>query len=207
MGTLPRIFSCKDKWTGCVLLNWSGMPVRDLEHVTQAYRTTARTALENLRGKRDRTLTAGDEFIAYPIIFLYRHALELVLKVGAREAAPLLEHMGKPSIDQRHLGKHALRPLYEHAQVILAVLGYDPLVSVGNSQVAWVDLITEIDDLDPLSFTFRYTVNKDWTNASLGNAPLDFDLFRYGDIMDLALEDVRYIPDAVDAEWESRRPL
>jgi len=87
-----------------------------------------------------------------PILFLYRHSVELMLKALLIDLGELTDSPEAISI------KHALTPLWTKLRE--RILAYDP-----GQDSAWLDraafLITELDRLDPGSFSFRYPVGKD----------------------------------------------
>ncbi len=86
-----------------------------------------------------------------PILFLYRHSVELMLKALLIDLGELTDSPEATS------DKHPLSPLWERVRE--RVLAYDP-----RQDSPWLDraefLIAELDRLDRGSFSFRYPVGK-----------------------------------------------
>jgi hypothetical protein len=84
-------------------------------------------------------------------LFLYRHYVELYLKALVQDAGEVLNAAPEQG------DGHRLLPIWNRLRDRLVAL--DP-----NSATTWLDraqaLITELDTLDPGSFTFRYPVEK-----------------------------------------------
>lgn len=117
------------------------------------------------------------ESVCLPILFLYRHYVELMLKALLRDLGDLSD-----SIEQAS-GSHALVPLW--ANLSRRLLAYDP-----RQDSPWLDraaaLIAELDRLDHGSFSFRYPVAKDGTR--LVNFGETLDIRNFSDVMrELAL--------------------
>lgn len=67
---------------GTVILNWHGTPEKEFTYIAEAFRVLAQEAVAKLRRNKRFGLHGLpiEDFRAYPIIFLYRHALELYMK-------------------------------------------------------------------------------------------------------------------------------
>jgi len=87
-----------------------------------------------------------------PILFLYRHSVELMLKALLIDLGELTDSPEAPP------DKHPLTPLWK--KLSQRILSYDP-----SQDSPWLAraglLISELDRLDPGSFSFRYPVGKD----------------------------------------------
>ena len=87
-----------------------------------------------------------------PILFLYRHSVELTLKALLIDLGDLTDS------PEAAPDKHPLTPLWKKLRE--RILAYDP-----GQDSPWLDragfLISELDRLDPSSFSFRYPVGKD----------------------------------------------
>lgn len=96
----------------------------------------------------------GAAFICYPILFLYRHSVELYLKALLLDVGELLD------ANEATSGRHDLMPLWRRFTERL--LWYD-----ASQDSPWLDritaLIAELDNVDRQSFSFRYPVAKDGT--------------------------------------------
>jgi hypothetical protein len=111
------------------------------------------------------------ERVCLPILFLYRHYVELSLKALLLDLGELTDG------DQEIPGSHALIPLWKNLRTRL--LGFDP-----GQESPWLDraevLIKELDTLDPRSFTFRYPVSK--AGARLLPGPISFDMNHFREV-------------------------
>jgi len=179
----------------------------DLEHVAEGYRSVARDHLEHLKADRPRGLYAGDEFQAYPVVFLYRQALELSLKAVILAGAVLLAHDGEEPMPMRKLMKHNLMPLFEEASRIFKQMGAEDVWDLDTpglrtqDDLAWV--VEEFDSFDRGSYTFRYTIKTDGESPSLED-PFEFDLYVFASTMEAVIERLAYIPEIIREEMQER---
>src|SRR5882724_6891681 len=109
-----KLFIDDGRTHGTVILNWHGTPEKEFTYVAEAFRVTAQEAVSKL--KRSRRLGSNgspiEDFRAYPIIFLYRHALELYMKAILLVGSDMLAINGEAEIDrQRILSTHNLEGL------------------------------------------------------------------------------------------------
>ena len=89
----------------------------------------------------------GHDYLVYPIVFAYRHHIELALKVIIRDASALLNE------DRDRARTHKLLPLWEMAEPLLRRIADD-----GDTYVAVRDCLRRFDELDPSSESFRYPI-------------------------------------------------
>lgn len=109
----------KGRSHGRVILNYDGSPEGELTLFAEAFHLTAKEACTTLRQNPHFGLDHID-FRAYPIVFLYRHALELYMKALILEGAPMLEIRGTGSIDRDRLLKtHSLDHLKQEPRACL----------------------------------------------------------------------------------------
>lgn len=111
------------------------------------------------------------EHVCLPILFLYRHYVELSLKAILIDLDELADILAKLP------DKHLVLPLWK--QVRDALLDFDP-----SQESDWLDraeaLIAELDQLDPQSFTFRYPVDK---SGAVTLAPMLVNMEHVRDVM------------------------
>lgn len=89
------------------------------------------------------------DVLVYPILFLYRHAIELELKW-------LLSNYGRQAGIQPVWNSHELKPLWEKLLQVFEALGVeDP--DETNSHVAFI--VAQFSKIDPRSFSNRYPVD------------------------------------------------
>jgi hypothetical protein len=115
----------------------------------------------------DNWITRGaDDGLFLPIVYTYRHAIELLLKQALREAWACLDHDGipqptllrrnKPVTADEWLGTtHHLDELAGQLDGCFAVLSMHPADKTRAPEVA--KIIGELHDLDPSGDAFRYT--------------------------------------------------
>jgi hypothetical protein len=114
---------------------------------------------------------------ACPIVFLYRHAIELYLKAIILWGNSLLRLNSKPTVAHKNIfAEHRLRVLLKSVKPILQFQGRldnwgDPHF---NSSRQAEQIIVELEEFDPGSYSFRYPV--DTTGKK---APLKFPLTMY----------------------------
>jgi hypothetical protein len=102
--------------------------------------------------------TALTDFDAYPIIFLYRHALELLIKsvVVAGRTRLAIRDGGI----EKALRGHSLTKLWPIATSIFDRMGWAKNTSEGASLHKKGKMVQELDSVDPLSMSFRYPRDK-----------------------------------------------
>lgn len=107
---------------------------------------------------------------ACPIVFLYRHAVELYLKSIIHWGNALLRLNGRPVLPHRHI-------FSEHRLVVL-LKGVRPILRYRRSLSNWEDshfrsfrdvekVIGELEEIDPRAYAFRYPVDNGGNKAPL----------------------------------------
>jgi hypothetical protein len=195
---------------GRVVLNWSGDPIVDLERVARRYASLAHDRVKTLESK-ERPITGGDEFEAYPIVFLYRQAFELTLKAIVFAGAVFLRDIGEEPLGMRQVMKHDLMPLFEEVDRIFNAIvpggsPWDFDMPELKTRSDFQQIVREFDCYDRGSYTFRYPVKKDGTTASLDRG-FEFDLFAFAALMDRILPALEgapeWIRDLMQGRWEA----
>ncbi len=182
-----RLFVDKGEPSGTVVLNWNGAPEREFTHFAEAFHAVAKDAVANLR-ENPRFGLHGipiEDFKAYPVVFLYRHALELYLKAVILVGAPMLAMKGHNKIDRlKLLSTHNLDALRERLEQLFEA--YDWEWDFGSSHFKTADafrqIIAEFQAIDAGSYAFRYPLDRKG-NAAL-QANLRFDLFEFCSLLD-----------------------
>lgn len=104
---------------------------------------------------------SDQDLLIYPIVYLYRHYLELVLKEIFRSASRLVCHDITPEQDE-NLGKHGLKPLWSMIEPLLGPV----CVQTGHDQIPQADVdgirsyIEQFHNHDPDGQRFRYATIK-----------------------------------------------
>ncbi len=138
----------------------------DWENYAEGYRSAAFHLMDQLASEGGRTLGAA---IRYPIVYLFRHSIEVYLKSIHREAAQLLDNLSNPDT------VHDLTKLWTELRPLVEEIWPDgdrkDLDNVGR-------LIAEISILDPASYSFRYPTAKNGTPSHHGDPYINFSNFR-----------------------------
>ncbi|HEX7182978.1 MAG TPA: hypothetical protein VF756_14140, partial [Thermoanaerobaculia bacterium] len=137
-----------------------------------------------------------------PIVFLYRHALELCLKALLLETTTLMQAEGEePVFPEQLLSKHDLKPLIAPLQGTFGRFNYSWSLGtcVSCSYEDLLELVEELDRLDSGSYAFRYPVTKSFKSPSLPRH-LRFDLFEFSRRAGKALEGLQALISRVDSE-------
>lgn len=103
----------------------------------------------------------GDSLI-FPIVFLYRHYLELRLKSLLYDGNRLLD------IEHKQKSEHQLSKLWSKVRDVLVELW---LNESKDDLAAFDSLINQFEQVDPRSTTFRYPKDFDGNNSFQMNSP------------------------------------
>jgi len=146
------------------------------------------------------------DFLVYPIIFLYRHHVELMLKRIIRQVPYLID--SRLSEKQReHLEKHRLDLLWEDLRGMLPALckaaGWDE----SEVQVAGIgNYVRQLSELDADSFSFRYSHSKKG-KPSLSKNLKNINLRHFGDLMKRLADYLYGMDEAVSWLVESKAEM
>lgn len=160
---------------GNVVLNFRRAPRAEFGPYGEAFWRSASDLAKKLassQGYRDTD--------ACPIVFLYRHALELYMKAIVISGRKLVRLSGR-DVDVDALGDHPLTPLVPTARAIFAEMRWSWERDAGQVEM----VLKELDRLDPHSFTFRYPTNK----KGKGHVPhhFGFNVLEFADRAESAL--------------------
>ena len=109
--------------------------------------------------------------LAYPIIFCYRHYIELSLK-------QLINLYGKDVSDQKIWNTHSLSRLWKMVKNVINEYGIE---GIDDSTSVVSNIIDNFENLDRGSFSFRYPVHKNGNPIELKQEV--FDLENLADVM------------------------
>ncbi|CAG9166835.1 hypothetical protein LMG32289_01203 [Cupriavidus pampae] len=138
-----ELFIQGDDWQNNAMLGWTHFP---LDLYAAGYKDAADALIAALaEGK------APLDSVVYPLVFLYRHGLELELKLILPVARRLAGE--EPASDQRH----GLMPMWSELRRHLELL--DPRQDE-KELPAIEGFIHKLDSIDPGSFSFRYPKSK-----------------------------------------------
>ena len=184
---------------GCLNPSWGDARVG----YTEGYRRGARVLVQHVvENQRDQ------DYLVYPIIFLYRHHIELALK-NLIMKAPFLVERSLSDSEKGHLKTHRLDLLWQDLKPmfvdICKVAGWNNLDSADVDGID--DYIRQLSGLDPYSYSFRYTHSKKGdpslpqdVQVNLRNfAEMMERLADYLDALDAATDHL----EEIKAEWQS----
>ena len=138
-----QLFIAGEDWQNNAMLGRTHFPA---DIYAAGYKDAADALVEALAERK-----ASLDSVVYPLVFLYRQALELNLKL----ILPLARRMaGAEAVADHH---HGLMPLWSALRQHLEQL--DPRVE-DKELPAIEDLIRQLDHVDPGSFAFRYPKTK-----------------------------------------------
>lgn len=178
---LIHFFSSPIGTHGNAVLNWAAEPTDDVIAYARSYRAAANRLRQ---AEESREFGALDQD-ACPILFLFRHSLELYLKaVICRAALISVSETELADMLPRLWREHSLMRLLAMAEPILEALrrSLPALQFVSDDALRVVD---ELDRIDPGSYVFRYPVTAKG-GASLQHTML-VNIFVFSDQVDEAL--------------------
>lgn len=150
------------------LERYQGLPADAYAH---GYRIAAEVLSEHARkGPGEET------FLFYPIIFLYRHHVELMLKnlIVTFNEPGLRSITGSQELGAEHLGNlrtHSLQALWDRLRPMVCALGDRVIRSEIIEGISFY--IQQLNEIDPQSVNFRYATKAAETKGILGKAQKD----------------------------------
>lgn len=188
--TKKRLFVDNGRPHGTVILNWHGTPEREFSYFAEAFRLVAKEAVTALRQSPHFGLyrIPIDDFRAYPVVFLYRHALELYMKAVILVGSPMLDTKGIPQVDRQGLLKtHSLDKLRQELERVFEA--YEWEWDLGSPHFQSLEdfrkTIGDLHTIDAGSYAFRYPLDTKG-GASLASH-FRFNLFEFCEVLDSLL--------------------
>lgn len=136
------------------VISWTGAPKNDFGVFAKGYTLAAnRLAVALLKSPR------FSDYEAYPVVFLYRHALELSLKHVVYRCAQLGALRYVDAINDDLHNHHRLPELMNAAAASLDLL-FPGDTFLSTLVPACRETCTALAAIDPDSFSFRYPMNK-----------------------------------------------
>jgi hypothetical protein len=160
-------------------------PINELHIFADGYHRAGKELVEKLLVDSGY----GCNYLTFPILFLYRHSLELYFKAIVYTGGRLLGLITSEKIDDKKLlSKHELTIWLPAIKKIFDHMGWEK-----DFQAIGIDtfddfkkLIEEIEKIDPGSYSFRYPVTKKG-DASLPDEII-FNPIGFGKKMDQVLQ-------------------
>lgn len=139
---------------GNFVISFTRDPRNDFGVFAEGYFHAASKLAEDLLSR-----TGFPDFDAYPVVFLYRHSLELYLKNVIYKSALLMAFKRLDDIDAKLYNNHDLIMLSGKATVILRRLfPHDEGLQRFSDTVLRVS--SEFSDIDANSFAYRYPIDR-----------------------------------------------
>lgn len=159
-----RLLRCSEDWDRGV--DFSNDEISRHVHMSTGYMTAGAALIEACEADPHNR-----HFLIYPILFNYRHSLELEMKwIIARYGS----HTSAKTNDTEH---HDLWQLWKRCKVILSEIGGDSEAIPVVEQV-----IKDFHELDKSSLAFRYSQDKKGAVISLPDQMVDLENIR--DVME-----------------------
>ena len=167
---------------GTVLLNWHGTPEEEFTYFAEAFHEVAHKAAVELSKNPHFGRIPFEDFKAYPVVFMYRHALELHMKAVILAGSQMLR---PPEVNRETLLKtHSLDLLSQDVERVFDAydwgwdLGVPHFETIEDFRLA----ISELASVDGGSYAFRYPVDTKG-KASL-SSHFRFNLFEFCETLD-----------------------
>jgi hypothetical protein len=181
-----RLFLDKGRPHATVVLNWHGTPEREFTFFAESFHLAAREAVAALRQNPYFGLDGipTEDFRAYPVVFLYRHALELFMKAVILVGSPMLVIKGMTEVERsKLLNTHNLDKVMQDLERVFEAYGWEWNLGTHFRSLDDVrETIAEIQRVDGGSYAFRYPIDTKG-NASLASN-FRFDLFEFCELLD-----------------------
>lgn len=163
-------------------------PVETFEFFADAYQKAGRVLFEQF------TPQVLLRIYAAPVVFLFRHSLELRLKEALISGQTLLIQESKQSFTLLEIlkSKHSLLDLWNKLQRMYAAIGWEWDTTLKDCG----DIVEELHSVDKQSFGFRYPVDLGCKSALAWG--FEFDLKRFCKLMDVVLKRISLISRQVE---------
>jgi len=188
-----------DPHHGNVVFNFRGQPLKDLSAFAQGYHLAGRALAQRMSNS-----SGYADYEGYPILFLYRHALELYIKAIIYTGAKYVGLISDNKIDYEHFfRRHRLSKFLPALEVIWKHMnwdwdfGFDGMTNFED----FANFITEVESVDPDSFSFRYPV---MTNLK-STLPHHFvvNVISYAREMEPILDCLSGAVTGIDHDWQN----
>lgn len=146
-----------DSVKGNVVFNFSGSPVDDLAPFAHGYHDAGRRLVDFLE-----TQPGYRDFDGYPILFLYRHALELYMKAFVLKGAKLLSIFDDAKVDTTKIFNcHKLTIFLPAFKAVCDALGWTTNFQTDGVECwdQFAKIVQGIDELGANAESFRYPVD------------------------------------------------
>lgn len=145
----------------------------------EGYRRAAQELIRSVEnGNTDQ------DFFVYPIVFLYRHHIELAFKALIRRSAAMIRRPLTEAESRCASGSHDLQKLWEVLAPRLRDMTTAGAICFDDAlQEAVSSYIDQLTQIDPISTAFRYPLSKDG-QPSLSDSLKVINLSHFGQLME-----------------------
>jgi hypothetical protein len=142
----------QSNWKHCLQLFRD--PIHDLVPFAIGYREAARALAAPLRGN------AYPDYNGYPVLYLYRHSLELFLKAVVYRGARVMGLVGleRPNVPGL-FSKHDLGRLLPAVRAIFRAVDWEWDGTPIGTHAEFENIVRQVDRIDPKSYAFRYPMS------------------------------------------------
>jgi hypothetical protein len=144
------------------------------------------------------------DYDGYPILYLYRHALELYLKSIIYRGGKYIGLMSEHTLNaERFFGSHDLTRLLPAVREVFDHVGWGSDLGIPGlpTWVEFAKLVEAIDSIDHGSYTFRYPMDK--RGASALPHHLVLNVVAFGQQMDPVLELLDGAASGLNDKWDN----
>jgi hypothetical protein len=139
------------------------------------------------------------DYEAYPVVFLYRHSLELYLKDILYKGNRLSEIADIDDTNSELYNNHKLSPLAEKASLVLQKkFPIDDDLRLFEKRL--IQIASEFQEIDPESFSYRYPIDRKGEHSTSKSQTVNLSAFSTN--MNSLLEKMESIDFGFDVETE-----
>jgi len=193
--SFDRIFNSPHQ-PGNIVFNFTGRTFDDLIAFADGYAAAGHALAERFAADPGHEDNEG-----YPILFLYRHALELYLKAIVYRGTTLNGLISGENVDtDRLFRRHPFGRLLPAIQAIAKQMRWDFEGSGLASYAEFAQFIHTLDEVDPESYSFRYPIKKSGEAALRHHFVVS--VLRFADLMDRLLSFLSGAATEIGERWE-----
>jgi len=179
------------------VISFSANPKNDFGYFAKGYHKAASVIANDLLQRE-----SFSDYEAYPVVFLYRHSLELYLKSIVYKSALLCSFKGFSEIDSKLYNNHDLRFLVKKSDKILKQL-FPSETDLEDILIQLHEIANEFTQIDSNSFSYRYPIDSKGNYSTKRHQVIDLKSFSAS--MDQILDKMSTIDFGIDIETDIKR--
>ena len=185
---------------GNVGFHASESPTVQLGAFALGYRDAARILVNHF------SADGHSDYEGYPILYLYRHVIELYLKALVFRGASFLGLLARSRPETKRLFQHhEFRRLVPPLRTIFATMEWDLDEAGFGSFDEFEGFLNTLDELDAGSDTFRYPLDRAGAIATSSGQTINVIVF--AQVCDPLLDYLEGAVDIVDEDWKTTAEL